>query len=211
MILYTIAIVFIAYLAIGHFLHSFIFSEARPNPKDYFKPGDKVESGVGGTSFTVTQTEGENVSVILEMEPHAEGPPSHIHTGWDETFAVKSGKMALMVEDEKKILASGESFTVPKGIPHKPYNPFNEKAILKETSMSAQFLVYLSQVYGFLEEDERNSKPPRIIFQMAVMNRYFDSYLADGPPVFLQKTINFVLTPLARLLGYKSFYEKYRL
>jgi hypothetical protein len=37
----------------------------------------------------------------------------------------------------------------------------------------------------------------------------FDSYLAEGPPVFVQKAVFFFTTPLARLLGFKSYYPQY--
>ena len=76
--------------------------------------------------------------------------------------------------------------------------------------MPAQFVVYLSQIYGYMDEDEKNARPPRMIFQMALSNQYFDSYLGEGPPVWLQKMLNFLIIPLARLMGYKSFYEKFR-
>jgi hypothetical protein len=37
----------------------------------------------------------------------------------------------------------------------------------------------------------------------------FDSYAVDGPHVFVQKATSFMLTPLARLCGYKSYYKEY--
>ena len=46
-------------------------------------------------------------------------------------------------------------------------------------------------------------------FQMAMFTQYFDSYLGEGPPVMIQKSLYFLLVPLARGLGYKSYYKKY--
>jgi len=74
-----------------------------------------------------------------------------------------------------------------------------------------KFAVYLSQVYGYMDESEENMKPPKVIFQMAMFNQYFDSYLEEGPPVSIQKFQNFLLVPLARLRGYKSYYQKYEI
>jgi hypothetical protein len=64
---------------------------------------------------------------------------------------------------------------------------------------------------AYLEENPDNATPPQIIFQMALFNQYFDSYLGEGPPVFVQKVQNFLIVPLARLMGYQSYYENYRI
>ncbi|MFT5167915.1 MAG: hypothetical protein ACI8P3_003153 [Saprospiraceae bacterium] len=54
-----------------------------------------------------------------------------------------------------------------------PHNPFNKSdstvmLIMTESeAFSEDFAVYLSQVYGFMDESEDNMKPPKIIFQMA--------------------------------------------
>jgi hypothetical protein len=37
----------------------------------------------------------------------------------------------------------------------------------------------------------------------------FDSYIVDGPPMAVQKVMGFVVSPMARLLGYKSYYPDY--
>jgi hypothetical protein len=36
----------------------------------------------------------------------------------------------------------------------------------------------------------------------------YDSWLAS-PPVFLQKAVFFAIGPTARLIGYRTYYEKY--
>jgi hypothetical protein len=33
--------------------------------------------------------------------------------------------------------------------------------------------------------------------------------MAEGPPVFIQDALFFLLRPMARLLGYRSYNEKY--
>jgi hypothetical protein len=46
--------------------------------------------------------------------------------------------------------------------------------------------------------------------QMAMFSANgFDSQLADGPPIFLQKLTTFLVVPMARLFGYKSYYSEY--
>jgi hypothetical protein len=51
---------------------------------------------------------------------------------------------------------------------------------------------------------------PAMLFMMApIQQSGFDSYLADGPPVIVQKIFSFLLTPISRLMGYRSYYEEY--
>jgi len=195
---------------IGHFLHRVVFPEKRPNTRSYLKPGDSFGSPSVGDKITVVERLNGYVRLKLEFAPRAKGPPMHIQTGWDETFKTISGTLGLIVDEEKITLQPGEAFTVKKGVAHKPYNP-TDKPVAVDVAMPADFAVGLSQVYGYLDEDEQNMQLPKVIFQMAMFNQYFDSYLAEGPPVLIQKGINFVLVPVLRLAGYKSFYDKFQI
>lgn len=209
MILLGIGLFAASYLTVGYLFHLILFPETKPDPDSYLKPGDLLETETGGNRLKVLHQEGDKLHLELTFKSHAEGPPLHIQTGWDEQYEIISGELTLMLDGEIKKLGPGEEITIPRGIPHKPSNPSDEPVTCK-VIMPAQFVIYLNQVYGYIDEDEKNTQPPRMIFQMALFNQYFDSYLGEGPPVWLQKALNFLLIPLARLLGYKSFYEKYR-
>jgi len=202
----------LAYLGIGYFLHSVIFPEYKPDISNYFKPGDEFYSKEEGLRQTVIKQENGKVYCRIEIEPQAQGPPVHIHTKFDEVFVGGNHPLNMIVGKEEKVLNPGEKIVIPKGTPHKPYNKSDSTVLLIMTENEAfpeDFAVYLSQVYGFMDESEDNMKPPKIIFQMAMFNQYFDSYLGEGPPVIVQKALYFLLVPLARSLGYKSYYKKY--
>lgn len=209
-VLLGIGLIVVLYLAIGYLFHLVIFPETRPDPETYFESGDSFESEVQNDKITVLDQDGDDLLVEIRFGSHAEGPPVHIQTGWDETFRVVSGTLGLIVNGERKELGPGEEFTVRHGVPHKPHNPTDEPVVCR-AGMPTEFVVYLSQAYGYMDEDEKNIEPPRMIFQMALFNQYFDSYLGEGPPVLVQKVLNFMIIPLARLMGYQSFYEKYRI
>lgn len=210
MILYTILIIVGGYLGIGYLFHLVIFPETKPDPKTYFDEGDIIETEKGGNKLEVLNREGKHLRLKLTFFPHAKGPPLHIQTGWDEYYKILSGELTLTLAGEEKKLGPGDDITIPRGVPHKPSNP-TDKPVVCEIIMPAQFVVYLSQIYGYMDEEEKNAEPPRMIFQMALSNQYFDSYLGNGPPVWVQKVLNFLIIPAARLMGYKSFYEKYRI
>ncbi len=205
-------ILILAYLGIGYFLHLVIFPEYQPDVSNYFKPGDEFYSKQEGLRQTVLKQANGKVYCKIEVEPQAEGPPVHIHTKFDEVFVGGNHPINMLVGKEEKLLYPGEEIVIPKGTPHKPYNKSDSTITLIMTDDKAfpeEFAVYLSQVYGYMDESEGNMKPPKIIFQMAMFNQYFDSYLGEGPPVAIQKLQNFLLVPLARSLGHKSYYMKY--
>jgi len=211
-LLKIVSTLFIVYLGIGYLLHLIIFPEYKPDISNYFNAGDVFYSKEEGLRQTVLKQENGKVYCKIELEPHAEGPPVHIHTGFDEVFVGGDHPINIQFASEEKVLNPGGKLVIPKGTPHKPYNTNDSTVTLimtEDVGFPEELAVYLSQVYGYMDESEDNMKPPKVIFQMAMFNQYFDSYLGEGPPVMIQMCLNFLVVPLARLIGYKSYYKKY--
>ena len=203
---------FLFYLFIGYLFHWVIFPEPEVNISAFFQPGDTLYSHAEKIRLTVIKQEAGKVYCYLEAEAHAPGPPMHIHSGFDEVFKVDHGELSVMVNGKKRTLNAGEKYIIEKGMPHKPFNETNSSAfstMTDEEALTEAFVVYLSQIYGYIDESEDYMKPPKVLLQMAMFQQYFDSYLDEGPPVAIQKTVNFLIIPMARLLGYQSFYDKY--
>jgi mannose-6-phosphate isomerase-like protein (cupin superfamily) len=199
------------YLVIGYIFHLLIFPEKRPDVSTYFKPGHQFYSKAEGVLQTVVKQENGHVYCSTIMEPHAGGPPEHIHTSFDETFEVSNGELSLLVDGKVVKLKPGQTFNIPKGTPHKPFNETADTLRLKGTiAFPEKFAFHLAQIYGVMDNDLNFGKSAGTILQMSLIGSYgFDSYLADGPPVPMQKATSFMLTPLARWCGYKSFYPEY--
>lgn len=206
-----IVIAIAAYLIIGYALHLVIFPEKKPGAGSYFKPGQEFYSSKEGIRQTVQKQENGFVFCSAVIGPFADGPPAHIHTGFDELFEVSIGELSVWVNGEVKRLRPGETLHVPKGTPHKPFNETADTVHLKGTvAFPEKFAYCLLQVYGVMDNRPGFGKSVATVFQMALFNSSgFDSYLAEGPPVFVQKAMAFFITPAARLLGYKSFYKDY--
>ena len=51
---------------------------------------------------------------------------------------------------------------------------------------------------------------PQMLMQLSVYGSDADSWIADGPPLPVQKAMRVVMAPAARLLGYKNFYEQFK-
>lgn len=199
------------YLVIANLLHRVIFPEKKPTVSKYFQPGQILYSKAEGFRQYVVKQENGLVYCRLEAEPFAAGPPKHIHDDFDETFEIENGELSMWVNGEVKKIRPGDVLHIPKGTPHKPFNETGETIRSKGTyAFPEAFAFYLPQVYGYMDNHPAFANSPKTLFQVALFQQAgFDSYIADGPPVFMQKAIGFVANPVARLFGLKSFYEKY--
>ena len=136
---------------------------------------------------------------------------THIHEKFDESFTVKSGTLSIQYGTEIKKITTGQTIVIPKNTPHKPFNE-TDSIVVVTSEMPLDFAFCLSQIYPFWDENEANSKPPKILFQLAVFGDKFDSYpTVDAPPKPVLKTLKFLLAPTARLMGYKNYNQKYQL
>ena len=200
----------LGYLVVGLIVHHVVFPEKTPYLATYFKPGVSFNSKLEGLSQKVIRTENGNVAVELTLTPNSPGPVTHVHEGFDETFSVVSGTLSLEVAGEVRRLNAGETLVVPKNTPHRPFNETGSP-VVATTAMPLEFGFCLSQIYPFWDENEANSKPPKILFQLAAFGGRFDSYpTVDAPPKPLLKTLKFLLGPTARLAGYRLYQEKYQ-
>jgi quercetin dioxygenase-like cupin family protein len=204
----------LAYVFIGALLDKVIFPEAEPGQDYYPREGQVFVSRSEGFRQTILKRENGLVWTELVLEPYAPGPPEHIHTSLPENFTVTEGTLSLLVNGEKKLLRPGESLLVNPGTPHKPFNETDSRVVVRapltpEYALTEEFTVFLAQAYGYFDESESNSQPPKVLLQMSRFSPKYEIWLAD-PPVPLQKAFYFVIGPTARLLGYRTYYEKYK-
>lgn len=202
-----------AYLVGGILLSSYVFPASQPNYAEYFRPGDKLISRFEGFDQTILAVNGEWLHTRLEVMPNAAGPPEHFHEAFEETFTVKSGTLSILVNGEKRVLRAGESISIPPMTRHKPFNETNETVVVESDdprTLPVQFGYILSQLYGFMDEYENGPNTMQIMMQLSVYGNDADSYIADGPPLPVQKAMRVLMAPTARLLGYRNHYEEYR-
>lgn len=72
-----------------------------------------------GTTFVVvepaTRDDGAEIVFEITMAPGAMGPPRHSHPTQDESWTVQAGELSLLVNNQWRTLAAGESLTIPPG------------------------------------------------------------------------------------------------
>jgi len=202
------------YLILGIIVSDYLFPPEKADLASYFRSGDKFISNSEGFDQTILANKDGWIHLSLEARPFAEGPPMHLHEDFEEEFTVKSGTLSIMVAGEKKTLHAGESFTVPRMTLHKPFNETGETVVVESSentkTMPTQFAYFLSQLYPIVDRSEGRPSVISMIMQLAVWGDDMDSFLADGPPVPVQKAMRVLLRPTARLLGYKYYYDEYK-
>ena len=203
-----------AYFVVGIVLNYYVFPEKKPDYAAYFQPGDKLHSASEGFDQIIISQKDGWVHTSLTVQPKAPGPPEHIHAKLTETFAVREGVLSILVNGEKKIVKAGESITIPAGTRHKPFNETDSPVIVRsnenEKSLTVEFAYHLSQVYRIVDSLGENPSEFSMLMQLSVYGSEMDAWLADGPPVPVQKAVRFLLAPTARLLGYRNYYEEAR-
>ena len=208
--MWTLSII-VGYLLAGLLIHHWILPSKTPDYSDYFKVGKSFHSKLEGLSQKVVDIKNGNLITDIEIQPKSAGPVTHIHEKFDESFTVKSGTLSIQYGTEIKKITTGQTIVIPKNTPHKPFNE-TDSIVVVTSEMPLDFAFCLSQIYPFWDENEANSKPPKILFQLAVFGDKFDSYpTVDAPPKPVLKTLKFLLAPTARLMGYKNYNQKYQL
>ena len=207
--MWTLSII-VGYLLVGLIIHHWILPTRAIDYTDYFKVGTCFHSKLEGLTQTVVKVENGNLITDIEIQPKSAGPVTHINEKFDETFTVKSGTLSMQYGLEIKKITTGQTIVIPKNTPHKPFNE-TDTIVVVTSKMPLDFAYCLSQIYPFWDENESNSKPPKILFQLAVFGDKFDSYpTVDAPPKPVLKTLKFLLAPTARLIGYSNYNKEYQ-
>lgn len=205
--------VVVGYLVVGVLINSFLFPPAPVDYSDYFQPGDKLISGFEGFDQTILAVNDGWLHTRLEVAPNATGPPEHFHEAFEETFTVKSGTLSILVNGERRTLKAGETISIPPMTKHKPFNETGETVVVESENpktLPVQFGYILSQLYGLMDQYPNGPGIPQMLMQLSVYGNDADSWIADGPPLPIQKAMRVLMAPMARLLGYKNYYTEYK-
>ena len=70
-------------------------------------------------TILVSEADGQDhISVLDHLGPYGFSPPLHRHHTQDETFYVLEGEFRFHLDGQEHRVCAGETFLVPKGIPH---------------------------------------------------------------------------------------------
>lgn len=153
--------------------------------------------------------------VILEQGGSGGGNALlHVHPGADEHFAVRSGRIKIVVAGREQIVEAGGSAVVPRGKPHFFANTGDGAAELEIEFRPAQqqlrFFANFATLAAHRPAWFSSKGDPNLLMIALALHTYRDHLYLAGPPIFLQKFIFALLAPLARLCGYGMAIEPFR-
>ncbi|TGM86741.1 cupin domain-containing protein [Leptospira licerasiae] len=201
----------LAYIFLGSLLHHMIFPEPAPPSDLYPMQGDTIINNFASEKVIFLKTDSSEFSEAeLFLKPGGAIPKPHIHPNYDETFIVKKGELTVVCDGKTYELKPGESFTIPKGTAHQPFNHGSlELNAIVRVKPSGKWALFLTQIHGFFTENETPRNDFSFFLQAMLVTGYYDDTYLASPPVSVQKILSFLISPTARLLGFRSWKREY--
>ncbi len=103
-----------SYFIIGLIIHHWILPTKTPDYNQYFKIGQSFNSRLEGLTQTIVKVDNEQHTTDITIEVKSNGPMTHIHENFDETFIVKSGTLSMQYGTDIKKISAGQTITIPK-------------------------------------------------------------------------------------------------
>ena len=176
------------------------------------KAGDIIDNPVTGERIVVLQsaqeTDGELFAFELSIKPHGFVSAEHIHLKQEEIFEVTRGTIHFRIYGKEADAVAGQRIVVPAGTPHSWWNASDEEAsttVWVRPALNSETV--FETLFGLARDGKTNKHGLPNIFQLAVIvAEYKETKVLLPSPVYgLLK----LLTPLARLLGYRPSYPQY--
>ena len=178
-------------------------------------PGQKFSNPTTGELVEILETSRETQGQYVRFRttlPQGKGfEVAHIHTSADETFEVVSGQLSYKLGKESGKIGAGDSITLPRGQAHAHWNADPEPLVMIQTiSPCYDTDRFLETLFGLAMDGRLDAKgqPPFLQVMLWIRELESKTYLA-AIPQGVQNFLAVVLSPLAKRLGYRSFYEKY--
>jgi quercetin dioxygenase-like cupin family protein len=179
------------------------------------KAGEVHENPVTGERGVIRvgtdTTGGELLIVDLYVRPGGAVMGEHIHPAMEERFTMLRGRVGFRIAGREAIAEPGVQLIVSPGTPHDWWNAGPEEALVRiEMRPAARFEAMIRNAFGLAQDGRVNKRGMPNLLQLAVFAREFaDVMQLTRPPQIVQKILFGVLTPLARLLGYRGSYPEY--
>ncbi len=158
---------------------------------------------------TAKETNGERLEMEVTYCPHSHEPPAHYHPLQTEYFKLLSGEMSIRINGKLSILKAGDSLKVPPNTVHSMWNSGEQSAVMHWVVTPAlDSEAFFETLAALGNAGETNEKGTPNLFQVALTMRHFSQAFRLAKPTFwVQKLVFGLLSPLARLLGYRPVYQ----
>jgi quercetin dioxygenase-like cupin family protein len=135
----------------------------------------------------------------------------HVHPQADEHYTVKSGRIKVVIAGEEHVIGPGEQTIVPRGKPHFFANIGDGPAeVTIELTPAQQHLRFFANFASLASKQTQwfsKKGDPHFLLIALVLHAYREHLYLAQLPIFLQKLIFAIVSPFARLRGYRMEIE----
>ena len=168
-----------------------------------------------GQSYRFVQTARDTSGKLLEMEstfrPGSPEPAPHYHPHQTEDFTVMAGELTVRMEGQLIRLKAGDTLRVPPNTVHSMWNASATLATVNwqvKPALETEF--FFETITGLINEGHvgPNGRPP--LLQSTLLANHFSSVFRLAKPSYaLQRAFFSIISPIARLVGYRATYDRY--
>lgn len=177
--------------------------------------GKVLQNPLTGQDIIFLQTSKDTGGRLLKMQSvyHAQSrePIAHYHPQQEEDFTVMEGELSVKINGRLTIYKAGEHFYIPKGVIHSMWNASTGKTVVNWEVRPAMNTEYLLETITGLAKDGKTAADgkPGLLQIALIANHYAGVFRLARPSYIVQRILFALLTPFARLAGYKASYQKY--
>lgn len=134
----------------------------------------------------------------------------HFHANADEHFQVLQGTLSYHLGGKIHELKAGESIVLKKKESHSHYNAHQEDLVMIQTiSPSLDIDDFLDTLFDLAVNNklDKNGQPPFLQVMLWINEMKSKTYLASVPKL-VQDGLASLLGPVAKILGFKTFYKE---
>jgi Cupin domain len=149
--------------------------------------------------------------VDLYIRPGGAVMGEHSHSGMEERFTIVHGQVGFRLSGREAIANPGVELIAAPGTLHDWWNAGSEEALVRvEMRPAARFEAMIRNAFGLAQDGRVNKWGMPNLLQLAVFAREFSDVIQfNRPPRIVQRILFGLLTPLARLFGYRGSYPEY--
>lgn len=172
-----------------------------------------VVNALTGQEIRFLQTSSDTEGSLLEMEaafaPFSPEPAAHYHPKQHETFTVLEGSILVRLRGRVYLILAGEQLEIPANTVHAMWNASASRAVVNwkvQPALTTEYFLETGMGLASKVQVKPNGHPP--LLQAALLARYYNKVYRLGKPGYgWQKIIFSMLSPVARLAGYKAVYH----
>jgi len=159
---------------------------------------------------TGASTGGACVRIRALQPPGAVKAQPHVHLYQEESFEVFAGRLTYTMDGREGVARAGETLVTPPGTAHRHWNAeASEDLVMIQTLRPALDTDYFFESAYGLAREGRIQGFLFTVQGLVWLRTFRGTIAAQSPPLWVQRTLAAVASPLARLAGMRAVYRRF--